>query len=63
MEVLEVELEEVYLGLHFVKNDLIVGVILSCCKDVGKEQLVQVSDLVHVGKKDVDLLFSDYFLF
>ena len=56
VEILEVELEEVYLFFYFVEDDLKVPVLAGCLEDGGKEEFIQLSDLIDIHEDGVGLL-------
>lgn len=59
IEVLEVDLEEMNLLLHLLKDDLVVGVVIDQLEDGREKQFVQAADLVDVGEDHVGLVLSD----
>ena len=62
VEVLEVEFEEVDLLLHLVEYDPVVRVVLGLVEYGGEKELIQLPDLVHVGKERPCLLPAYYLL-
>lgn len=59
VEVLEVKLEEVYLFLDLIEDDLKVPVLAGCLEDSGKEEFIQLSDLIDVHEDGVCLFPAD----